>query len=84
MSAVEERLSDRDLMVRGFQTPVATFGTVHAERFIALTIREPQDYTAWRERNMYVGESVHDVAERARRSGERLRVKYGIVEQQNA
>ena len=78
MSAVAEKLTDMDLMVRGFQTLVATFGNVDAERFIALTIREPQDYTAWRERNMYIGESVHDVAERARESGKRLRAKYGI------
>ena len=78
MNAVAEKLTDRDLMVRGFQTLVATFGDVDAERFIALTIRDPQDYTAWRERNKDVGESVHDVAERARASGARLRAKYGI------
>lgn len=78
MSAVAEKLTDMDLMVRGFQTLVATFGNVDAERFIALTIREPQDYTVWRERNMYIGESVHDVAKRARESGKRLRAKYGI------
>ncbi len=78
MNATAEKLTDMDLMVRGFQTLVATFGNVDAERFIALTIREPQDYTAWRERNMYIGESVHDVAKRARESGKRLRAKYGI------
>ena len=82
MNAVAEKLTDMDLMVRGFQTLVATFGNVDAERFIALTIREPQDYTAWRERNMYIGESVHDVAERARESGKRLRAKYGIPDTQ--
>ena len=54
------------------------FGDVDAERFITLTIREPQDYTEWRKRNMYVGESVHQVAERARASGARLREQYGV------
>jgi len=60
------RLTDRELKIRGFTMLVQTFGDVDAERFIALTNREPMDYTRWREQNMYVGESVHDVAERAR------------------
>ena len=72
-------ISDRDLMVRGFQTLVDAFGDVDAERFITLTIREPEDYTEWRRRNMYVGETVHQVAERARASGAKLREQYGIT-----
>ena len=44
---------------------------VNAERFIVLTNRDPQDYTRWREANMYIGESVHDVAERARAAAAR-------------
>ena len=71
-------ISDRELIVRGFRTLVDAFGDVDAERFITLTIREPQDDTEWRRRNMYVGESVHDVAERARASGTRLREQYGV------
>ncbi len=73
------RISDRELLVRGFRTLAETFGEVDAERFIMLTIREPKNYTLWREQNMYVGESVHTVAERARQSGARLREKYGIT-----
>ena len=71
-------ISDRDLLVRGFRILVEAFGDVDAERFITLTIREPQDYTEWRKQNMYVGESVHQVAERARASGARLRERYGV------
>ena len=71
-------ISDRDLIVQGFRILVDAFGDVDAERFITLTIREPQDYTEWRKRNMYVGESVHQVAERARASGARLREQYGV------
>jgi len=65
------RLTDRELKIRGFMVLAQTFGDVDAERFIALTNREPMDYTRWRERNMYVGESVHDVAERARMAAAR-------------
>ena len=71
-------ISGRDLIVRGFRILVEAFGDVDAERFITLTIREPQDYTEWRKQNMYVGESVHQVAERARASGTRLREQYGV------
>ena len=71
-------ISDRDLLVRGFRILVEAFRDVNAERFITLTIREPQDYTEWRKQNMYVGESVHQVAERARAFGARLREQYGV------
>ena len=40
-----------------------------AERFIMLTIREPMDYTKWRERNMYLDGDLDALAERARRVG---------------
>ena len=53
------------------ETEAKTFGDVNAERFIVLTNRDPQDYTRWRETNMYIGESVHDVAERARAAAAR-------------
>ena len=49
-------ITDREIIVRGFRALVDLFGDVNAERFITLTIREPQDYTKWRE-NMYKNES---------------------------
>lgn len=79
MNGVAEPLTDRDLMVKGFRTLAETFGTVNAERFITLVIREPRDYTEWRSRNMYVGEDVHSIANRARESGQRLREKFGLT-----
>lgn len=54
-----------ELKIQAFRLLVKTFGDANAERFIALTNRDPQDYTRWRVANMYIGESVHDVAERA-------------------
>jgi len=80
MTTTDDRVfTDRELMTHGFQVLVDTLGNVNAERFITLTIREPEDYTMWRERNMYVGESLHEVAERARASGKRLRAQLGIT-----
>ena len=65
-------ITDREIIVRGFRALVDLFGDVNAERFITLTIREPQDYTKWRE-NMYKNESLHSLAERSRAAGERFR-----------
>ena len=70
-------ITDRELVVRGFQALVELFGDVNAERFITLTIREPQDYTKWRA-NMYKDETVHSIAERARAAGARFRKMQGI------
>ncbi len=67
-----ERISDSELMFRGFTILVKTFGDVNAERFIALTNRNPRDYTKWRAGNMHVGESVRDTAARARAAVARL------------
>ena len=53
------------------------FGDVNAERFITLTIREPQDYTKWRA-NMYKDETVHSIADRARAAGARFRKTQGV------
>ena len=52
---------------------MAAFGDVNAERFIALTLREPFDYTKWRETHLYLDGDVHSLAERAREAGRRLR-----------
>ena len=68
-----ERLTDAELKTQAFRLLVKTFGGVNAERFIVLTNRDPQDYTRWREANMYIGESVHEVAERARAAAARYR-----------
>ena len=70
-------ITDREIIVRGFRALVDLFGDVNAERFITLTIREPQDYTKWRE-NMYKDENVHSLAERSRAAGERFRKSMSI------
>ena len=47
--------TDRELMTHGFQVLVDTLGNVNAERFITLTIREPEDYTMWGGSSVAVG-----------------------------
>jgi len=60
------KMTDSELLADGFMVLVQKFGDVNAERFIALTNREPADYTKWRETHMYVGESVRETAARTR------------------
>lgn len=72
-------MTDSEIKSVGFKALVAAFGDVNAERFIALTLREPFDYTKWRETHMYLDGDVHSLAERARASGRRLRQKDAML-----
>ena len=69
MTEVLTAMTDNEIKTRGFRLLVDALGDVNAERFIMLTIREPMDYTKWRERNMYLDEDLDALAERARRTG---------------
>ena len=66
-------MSDCEIKSIGFKALVDAFGDVNAERFIALTLRDPRDYTKWRETHMYLDGDVHSLAKRAREAGRRLR-----------
>ena len=59
-------LTDMELRVAGFDVLAKVLGVLDAERFIALTIREPMDYTSWREKHMYLDDDIEAVAERAK------------------
>ena len=59
-------LTDMELRVAGFDVLAKVLGVLDAERFIALTIREPMDYTSWRETHMYLDDDIEAVAARAK------------------
>lgn len=50
-------MTDTELRLEGFKALVNTLGEVQAERFIALTLREPFDYTRW-QRTLWPTESI--------------------------
>jgi hypothetical protein len=50
-------MTDTELRLEGFKALVKTLGEVQAERFIALTLREPFDYTHW-QRTLWPTESI--------------------------
>ena len=59
-------ITDNELRISGFTVLVQTFGDVNAERFIALMNREPFDYTEWRRENLFVGETVDSLIDKAK------------------
>lgn len=59
-------ITDNELRISGFSVLVQTFGDVNAERFIALMNREQFDYTEWRRENLFVGETVDSLMDKAK------------------
>ena len=42
-------MTDTELKLKGFQLLSKSLGDIEAERFISLILREPFDYTKWRQ-----------------------------------
>ncbi len=56
--------TDTQLRIDGIQVLINTFGSVEAERFISLIIREPFDYTRW-QRLLWHDRSVKEISRAA-------------------
>jgi len=56
--------TDTTLKVEGMRILAENLGIVEAERFIALMLREPFDYTEW-QRTLYKNVSLDDFLNRA-------------------
>ncbi len=61
----ESVINDDKLRADGFTVLVKALGDVNAERFIMLMNREPFDYTEWRRDNLFVGETVDSLMDKA-------------------
>jgi len=53
------------LLDRGIRCLNNELGMLDAERFVALLIREPFDYTEWRKNNLFTGMSVDEIIDEA-------------------
>ena len=62
-------LTDTEIRIQGFKTLTNNLGEVQAERFIALLIREPFDYTKW-QRKLWQNRSVDDISHSAMKNRE--------------
>lgn len=56
--------TDTEIRMRGLRALVEALGTVEAERFITLILREPFDYTNW-QRLLWVEKSVEELSKTA-------------------
>ena len=51
--------TDREIRLKGFKALSNALGPVDAERFIALILKEPFDYTEW-QKDLFADTSVED------------------------
>jgi hypothetical protein len=56
--------TDTEVRIRGLRALVEALGTVEAERFITLILREPFDYTKW-QRQLWADKSVDEISKAA-------------------
>ncbi len=57
-------ITDTELKIKGIDSLVRSLGEVDAERFIALMMREPFDYTRW-QRLLWLDKSVEELSAEA-------------------
>jgi len=56
--------TDTQIRTEGLRALFNALGAVEAERFVALLLREPFDYTAW-QRTLWPDKSVEEISEAA-------------------
>ena len=57
-------MTDTELRVKGVEALTQSLGMVEAERFITLILREPMDYTKWRQ-NLFEDLSIEEISSAA-------------------
>jgi len=62
-------MTESVLLKTGMQVLIERFGHVEAERFVSLLLREPFDYTRWREENLFVDMAVEEINAEAEIAG---------------
>ena len=62
-------MSETVLLNTGMSILIERLGNVEAERFVSILLREPFDYTKWREENLFVGMSVEEINAEAEKFG---------------
>ena len=57
-------MTDNELTVKCLDVLTEKFGSVDAERFVAIVNRDRFDYTEWRRDNLFVDETVDSLFEK--------------------
>jgi hypothetical protein len=61
-------MTDTEIRVKGVKALADSLGSVEAERFISLILREPFDYTVWRQ-DLFNEKSVDEISAAAKSLG---------------
>ncbi|MCL2107337.1 MAG: hypothetical protein FWH26_09835 [Oscillospiraceae bacterium] len=59
-------MTDTVILDAGLKCLAEKLGILNAERFIALVLREPFDYTKWREKHLFTDMSVKEISRAAK------------------
>ena len=59
-------ITDTEIRIKGFKALTNALGDVQAERFIALAMREPFDYTKW-QKSLWAEKTVTEISNNAMR-----------------
>ena len=54
-------ITDTEIRMVGFKALAGALGDVNAERFVALIMREPFDYTKW-QKSLWPDKSIEDIS----------------------
>ncbi len=57
-------MTETEIKIKGLKALSDALGQVEAERFIALMLREPFDYTEW-QKNMWIDRDIKDISKAA-------------------
>ncbi|MCB1230596.1 MAG: hypothetical protein KDN19_10035 [Verrucomicrobiae bacterium] len=67
-------MTDTEIRIKGAEALRHSLGMVEAERFISLILREPFDYTEWRQ-NLFEDSEIADVSAAAMRLREKAKTE---------
>jgi len=57
-------MTDTEIRVEGVRALTCSLGSVEAERFVTLMLREPLDYTRW-QKDLFEDRSLEEISEAA-------------------
>ena len=58
-------MTETVLMKTGMKILIEQLGSIEAERFVSVLLREPFDYTEWRKDNLCAGMTVEEISSEA-------------------
>jgi len=62
---MEAKMTETVLMKTGMKVLIEQLGNIDAERFVSILLREPFNYTEWRNNNLCVGMTVEEISKEA-------------------